>query len=70
VRLVLEGPLLQVWERGSGVDAPEKLLFEIEQQTLPFEQAYIYLQMSSHSNYPAREVFFDEVRVGTVDRGE
>ncbi|MBI2301116.1 MAG: hypothetical protein HYU66_19570 [Armatimonadetes bacterium] len=26
-------------------------------------QAYLYLQMSSHSNYPPRELFFDDVTV-------
>ncbi len=30
---------------------------------LNFTQAYLYLQMSSHSNYPAREVYFDNVMV-------
>lgn len=28
---------------------------------LPFDEAYVYLQMSSHSNYPRREIFFDNV---------
>ena len=28
-----------------------------------FEQAYVYLQMSSHSNYPAREIYFDNIKV-------
>jgi hypothetical protein len=28
---------------------------------LPFDEAYLYLQMSSHSNYPRRELFFDQV---------
>lgn len=68
VRIVLQGPLVQVWERGSGTDPggsqsdPHgKLLFEGVRQMLAFERAYLYLQMSSHSNYPAREVFFDDV---------
>jgi hypothetical protein len=30
---------------------------------LSWQQAYLYLQMSSHSNYPPREVFFDDVGV-------
>jgi hypothetical protein len=30
---------------------------------LQFSSAYIYLQMSSHSNYPARELYFDNVIV-------
>jgi len=40
-----------------------KTLFETEDCGLAFEAAYVYLQMSSHSNYPPRELFFDEVRV-------
>ena len=30
---------------------------------LGFTKAYLYLQMSSHSNYRARTVYFDSVRV-------
>jgi hypothetical protein len=30
---------------------------------LSWRQAYLYLQMSSHSNYPPREMFFDDVAV-------
>jgi hypothetical protein len=30
-------------------------------QGLEFSSAYLYLQMSSHSNYPARELYFDNV---------
>ena len=28
---------------------------------LPFDTAHVYLQMSSHSNYPPREIFFDNI---------
>ena len=56
VRIALKDSMLQVWENG-------KLLFEIREQALPFDRAYLYLQMSSHSNYPAREVFFDDLKV-------
>lgn len=30
---------------------------------LNFTSAYIYLQMSSHSNYPMREIYFDNIAV-------
>jgi len=30
---------------------------------LPFKDACLYLQMTSHSNYPRREVYFDNVKV-------
>jgi hypothetical protein len=30
---------------------------------LSFREGWLYLQLSSHSNYPAREVTFDRVRI-------
>ena len=38
-------------------------LYRAEAHELDFTQAYLYLQMSSHSNYPAREVYFDNIAV-------
>lgn len=35
---------------------------------LKFRKAYLYIQMSSHSNYPAREVFFDNVTIRALAR--
>ena len=40
-----------------------KTIFETTDHQLTSDAAYLYLQMSSHSNYPPREVFFDTVRV-------
>jgi len=40
----------------------EKTLWETD-WSVTWPNAYLYLQMSSHSNYPAREVFFDGVVV-------
>jgi len=31
------------------------------------QEAYLYLQMSTHSNYPARELFFGNVEVVSED---
>lgn len=56
VRLVIRDGSLQVWEN-------ERKLYETTDLVLPWPQAYLYLQMSSHSNYRAREVFFDNIRV-------
>ena len=56
--IFLDTQSIRVLENGS-------LLFEAEDLDLPFSSAYIYLQMSSHSNYPAREVFFDNLRVAS-----
>jgi len=36
-------------------------LYSIQSHELPFNQAYLYLQMSSHSNYPVREIYFDNI---------
>ena len=33
------------------------------QHKLTFTKAYLYLQLSSHSNYPPREIFFDDIEV-------
>lgn len=38
-------------------------LWQTKWEGFGFPTAYLYLQMSSHSNYPAREVFFDGVVV-------
>jgi hypothetical protein len=56
VRLVLEGTRLKLTE-------DDKTVFETRDLRVDFKQAYLYLQHSSHSNYPRREVFFDNVVV-------
>lgn len=53
-----KGGEFEVWEQG-------QLAFASKDAKLPFDAAHLYLQMSSHSNYPAREVFFDNVSVQT-----
>jgi hypothetical protein len=56
LRLVFRGPSLEVWENGD-------LLVEAAEARLGFDAAHLHLQLSSHSNYPRREVFFDDIRV-------
>lgn len=58
VQIALDGDSLVVTENGG------KLL-EADDLRLDFEQAYLYLQHSTHSNYPLRDVFFDDVVVRT-----
>jgi hypothetical protein len=41
-----------------------------EDEVLPFDEAYIYLQMSSHSNYPKREIFFDNIKFNGSSHGQ
>ena len=38
-------------------------LYYIPQNDLHLESGYLYFQMSSHSNYPFREVYFDNIMV-------
>ena len=47
----------EVWENGAAVFTSN--------QAFPLDNAHIYLQMSSHSNCPARTVLFDNVKVDT-----
>lgn len=54
--IITRGRAFQVWENG-------QLMYDAKTQLLSFEVAYVYLQLSSHSNYPAREIYFDNVQV-------
>jgi hypothetical protein len=56
-----QGGKLSVIENG-------KALWQTDWKSFGFTGAYLYLQMSSHSNYPPREVFFDEVSVRAGSR--
>ncbi|MBC8443188.1 hypothetical protein H8D79_00530, partial [PVC group bacterium] len=40
-----------------------KTILETSDHQLTCGPACLYLQMSTHSNYPPREMFFDTVRV-------
>jgi len=44
----------------------DQVLWETPWPCFGFPQAYLYLQMSSHSNYPPREVFFDNISVAPL----
>ncbi len=41
-------------------------IYTLKDTSAVSQKAHIYLQMSSHSNYPAREVFFEHLTVETV----
>jgi hypothetical protein len=47
----------------------EKELFSTLDYRQDFTQAYLYLQMSSHSNYSSREVYFDNIAVQSASSG-
>ncbi len=56
VRIVIDGGTLRVRENGA-------LVHDSGGAVVPFPKVHLYLQMSSHSNYPGREVFFRDIRV-------
>ncbi len=60
VKLTIRDGVVELRENG-------KLLFDLPRLDLGFEKAYLYLQMSSHSNYPPRSVFFDNVVVRRLE---
>ena len=57
VTLVLAGKHLRVIENNQEI-------YNSELRDLSFAAGYLYLQMSTHSNYPAREIYFDNIVVG------
>jgi hypothetical protein len=45
----------------------KELFASADKWKLPFTKAHLYLQMTSHSNYGAREIFFENVAFGAVE---
>jgi len=58
IRIILDNKSLKIIENG-------KEIYSTQSHELEFTSAYIYLQMSSHSNYPAREIYFDNVVIAS-----
>lgn len=56
IRIIIDDESFKVMENGREIYASPP-------HDLTFTSAYIYLQMSSHSNYPTREIYFDDVVV-------
>lgn len=48
-------------DKGFEIRENGKNLYGIKPHGLNFSSGYLYLQMSSHSNYPVREIYFDNV---------
>ena len=59
VVLRLDSANIEIVENGRSIFGPAP-------HGLAFRRAYLYLQISSHSNYPPREIFFDNVAVRTI----
>ncbi|MDI6752087.1 MAG: hypothetical protein QME07_04425 [bacterium] len=56
ITIILDSKGFKVVENG-------KEIYNSQSHNLRFTAAYLYLQMSSHSNYPSREIYFDNVVV-------
>jgi hypothetical protein len=56
VEIIIDNRNLKIVENG-------KEIFKRNYHGLSFTRAYLYLQMSSHNNYPAREIYFDNIVV-------
>jgi hypothetical protein len=41
----------------------DQLVYDSKQRVADFNSAFLYLQMSSHSNYPRRTIYFGDIRV-------
>ena len=74
-RKLTQGPVLSVSrsplaiEEDGAFDVREngKSMYVSGEHKITFDFAYLYLQISSHSNYPPREVFFDNIEVRTEE---
>jgi hypothetical protein len=56
IRVILDSDGFTILENGT-------LLYHIDSMNLKSESIYLYLMMSSHSNYPFREIYFDNISV-------
>jgi hypothetical protein len=63
VQVVMDRTSLQVEENGTALYATSWCNADRRVCPLDWTRAYVYLQQSSHSNYPAREVFFDNIGI-------
>lgn len=56
---------IDIMRDGNGFHILEngRQLYRTPSHDLHFDEVYIYLQMSSHSNYPSREVYFDNITI-------
>ena len=59
VEILLEKNSLRVFQDGAEI-------YCLSKHNLNFATAYIYLQMSSGTNYPSREVYFDNILVQSI----
>ena len=58
IRIILDNKSLKIIENG-------KEIYSLQSHGLVFTSTYVYLQMSSHSNYPSREIYFDNIIIAS-----
>jgi hypothetical protein len=56
IEIIVDNRSIKIRENGEEI-------YNTTSHELEFTSTYIYLQMSSHSNYPTREIYFDNVVV-------
>jgi len=56
IQIIIEEGRITVLENGN-------MLYSSKGPVIEFSSAFLYLQMSSHSNYPFREIYFDTISV-------
>jgi hypothetical protein len=54
--IVFHGRSMQVWEN-------DRLAYDAKERVADFESAFLYLQVSSHSNFRRRTILFGDIRV-------
>ncbi|MGA1864941.1 MAG: hypothetical protein ACMUHX_07760 [bacterium] len=59
IDLFMDDKGFEIFENG-------KNLYGVKSHGLDFSSGYLYLQMSSHSNYPARDIYFDNIIIQPV----
>ncbi len=62
-RIRVQQITLRVQNRSLEVFEGDRRIWQSQPNEMPFDAAYLYLQMSSHSNYPARSIYFENIRV-------
>jgi hypothetical protein len=62
-RIGVQELALRVRNRAFEVWEGERRIWASQPNEIRFDAAYLYLQMSSHSNYPARSIYFERIHV-------
>jgi hypothetical protein len=67
-RIGVQDVSLRVRDRSVEVWEGEQQVWRSEPDALEFAEAFVYLQLSSHSNYPARAIHFERIAIQQIAR--